>query len=129
VISVLDASAVLALIFAEPGADAVADAIAAGAVISAVNLAEVATVLVRRGRRDPEVVLAPVTAQVAVEPFADLDWPAVARLYPLVSAKGLSFGDRACLALAQRLSVTALTAERVWVGLPHGVSVRDVRPG
>ena len=48
----IDASALLALLFAEPGAELVADAIAGGAVTSAVNLSEVATVLVRH-KQDP----------------------------------------------------------------------------
>ena len=50
--AVLDASAALALLYDEPDADAVADHIADGAVISAVNLSEVATILIRHGR-DP----------------------------------------------------------------------------
>ena len=54
--AVLDASAALALLYDEPDADAVADHIADGAVISAVNLSEVATILIRHGR-DPHAVL------------------------------------------------------------------------
>jgi len=99
---VLDASAVLALLFDEPGADIVAERIAAGATISTVNLSEVATILVRHGR-DPDTVLDPRRAQVDVLAFSDVDAIATAKLYPLVSARGLSLGDRACLALARRL--------------------------
>lgn len=123
----LDASALLALLFAEPGAEVVADVIADGAAISTVNLAEAGTVLIRNGR-DPETVLEPVRAQVAVEPFTDGDARAVAALYPTVSAKGLSIGDRACLALAERLDVPAVTAEHIWAGLPLDVEVQLIRP-
>lgn len=123
---VLDASALLALLFAEPGTDVVVDAVADGAVISAVNLGEVATVLLRNGR-DPRVVLPPVQTQVKTVPFTEGDVLAVADLYPLVSGSGLSLGDRACLALAQRLRVPALTAERIWSGLDVGVTIRSVR--
>lgn len=124
---VLDASAVLALLFDEPGADAVAEHVAGGAVVSTVNLAEVATVLVRRGR-DPEVVLRPLRAQVHVIAFTEDDAAAVAALYPLVSRRGLSLGDRACLALARRLQVAAITAEHVWRGLDvDGVTIEHVR--
>ena len=68
----IDASALLALLFAEPGAEIVADTIAEGAAISAVNLSEVATVLVRH-KRNPEQILDPVREQLAVEPFTDAD--------------------------------------------------------
>ncbi len=124
---VVDASALLALLFDETGAAAVAEVIAEGATVGAVNLGEVATVLTRNAR-DPRRVLGPVLAQVAVEPFTDDDALAVAALYPLVSRRGLSLGDRACLALAQRLGAPALTAERAWVDLQVGVTVQLIRP-
>lgn len=123
----IDASALLALLFAEPGADVVADAIAGGAVTSAVNFSEVATVLVRHGR-DPEAILGRVREQLAVEPFADADALAAAALYPKTAGKGLSLGDRACLALAQRLGVPALTAEHARAELDLDIAVRLIRP-
>lgn len=124
--AVLDASALLALLFGEPGAQSVAEVIAEGATVSTVNLAEVATVLIRN-RREPESVLEPVRAQVDVEPFTDADALAVAALYPRVSEMGLSLGDRACLALAQRLDVPALTAENIWADLSLDVAVQLIR--
>ena len=81
----IDASALLALLFAEPGAEMVADAIAGGAATSAVNLSEVATVLVRH-RKDPATILGPVREQLAVEPFTDADAMAAAALYPKATA-------------------------------------------
>lgn len=98
----IDASVVLETLFAEPGAEVVADLIAGGASTSAVNLSEVETVLVRN-RRDPLKILDRVREQLAVEPFTDADALAAAALYPRTAASGLSLGDRACLALAQRL--------------------------
>lgn len=124
--AVLDASAVVALLFDEPGAETVADVVADGATISAVSLAEVATVLIRNGR-DLSATLGPVRAVVAVEPFTDVDALAVAALYPTVSAKGLSLGDRTCLALAQRLGAPAVTAEHTWTELPLDVAVHLIR--
>jgi len=124
---VLDASALLALLFAEPGAETVADAIAAAAVIGAVNLSEVATVLVRH-QQDPAELLAPVRAQLPVEPFTDQDAIAAAALYPQTASRGLSLGDRACLALARRLRGPALTAEQAWTQLDIGVDVQLIRP-
>ena len=122
----IDASALLALLFAEPGAELVADAIAGGAVTSAVNLSEVATVLVRH-KKDPATILGPIREQLAVEPFTDADAMVAAALYPKTTNKGLSLGDRSCLALARRLGVPALTAERVWAELDLDIDVQLIR--
>lgn len=125
-IAVLDASAVLALLFAEPGAERVADVIADSAVIGTVNLSEVAALLVRRGQ-EPDKTLAPVREQVAVEPFTSEDALAAAKLSPLTAPKGLSLGDRACLALAKRLAAPAVTAERAWAQLDVDVQIELIR--
>ncbi len=124
--AVLDASAVLALLFNEPGADTVAEHIAAGATMSTVNLSEVATILIRHGR-DPDTVLDPLQAQVDILAFTDSDAIATAQIYPLVSAKGLSLGDRACLALARRLNAPAVTAEHVWADLNLDIRIDTIR--
>jgi len=126
VTAVLDASAVLALLFNEPGADTVAEHIAAGATMSTVNLSEVATILIRHGR-DPDTVLDPLQAQVDILAFTDSDAIATAQIYPLVSAKGLSLGDRACLALARRLNAPAVTAEHVWADLNLDIRIDTIR--
>lgn len=125
-IAVLDASAVLALLFAEPGAERVADVIADNAVISTVNLSEVAALLVRRGQ-EPEETLVPVREQVAVEPFTSEDALTAAKLSPLTAPKGFSLGDRACLALAKRLAARAVTAERAWAQLDVDVQIEPIR--
>lgn len=124
--AVLDASAVLALLFGEPGAEAVVEHITAGAAMSTVNLAEVATVLIRNDR-DPSAVLDPLRAQVEIVPFTDADALTTAELYPEVSARGLSLGDRACLALARRLDATAVTAEHLWAELELNIRVDTIR--
>jgi PIN domain nuclease of toxin-antitoxin system len=125
-VAVLDASALLALLFAEPGAERVADVIAQNAVISTVNLSEVAALLVRRGQ-EPEKTLAPVREQVAVEPFTSEDALTAAKLSPLTTPKGLSLGDRACLALAKRLAARAVTAERAWGQLDIDIQIELIR--
>lgn len=123
---VLDASSLLALLFAEPGAELVADVIADGAATSAVNLSEVATVLVRQ-QRDPIVILAAVRQQVVVEPFTDDDALTAAAMYPRTVSRGLSLGDRSCLALAKRLGVPALTADHIWDDLVLDIEIRLIR--
>jgi PIN domain nuclease of toxin-antitoxin system len=126
-LSVLDASALITLLFQEPGATSVADAIAEGAAASTVNLSEVAAVLVRR-ERDADRIMRDVTAQVTVEPFTMEDALAAAALCAPTRAIGLSLGDRACLALAQRLGVPALTADREWDTVNVGIAIQLVRP-
>jgi PIN domain nuclease of toxin-antitoxin system len=127
IVAVLDASALLALLFDEPGADVVVDAIARGAAISAVNLSEVATVLTRRGIAS-DTILDPVREQVEVEPFSESDALFAATLHPNTADAGLSLGDRACLALARRLGVPALTADHVWAEVRLDVVVQVIRP-
>lgn len=124
---VLDASAVAALLFGEPGAEEVAEVIAGGsAVISTVNLSEVVALLVRRQRPVRPVVPA-FAAQVAVEPFTSADAYAAAEMLPLTRAAGLSLGDRACLALARRRETCALTADQAWAAMELPVPVRTIR--
>ena len=125
-VAVLDASALLALLFAEPGAETVANVIAEGAVISTINLSEVAALLVRHGH-DPEETLAPVREQVSVVAFTADDALTAAKLSTVTAPKGLSLGDRACLALAKRLATRAVTAERAWTQLDLDVRIELIR--
>jgi len=129
---VLDASALLAHLRDEPGADVVAEAIASGAVISTVNLAEVFSRVADRGV-DPAKLAAELTQSglldgaITVEPFTAADAIDAGRLRPLTRDAGLSLGDRACLALARRLDAPALTADTDWQGVAHGVERRPIR--
>jgi len=125
-VEVLDASAILALLLGEAGADDVAHSVARGAAVSTVNLTEAAEVLARN-ELTPEPIMARFCEQVVVEPFTYDDALAAAALSPPTRPQGLSLGDRACLALAERLDATALTADRQWSGLEIGVSIRLVR--
>jgi PIN domain nuclease of toxin-antitoxin system len=129
---VLDASALLAHLRDEPGADVVAEAIAGGAVISTVNLAEVFSRVADRGG-DPAKLAAELTQSglldgaITVEPFTAADAIDAGRLRPLTRDAGLSLGDRACLALARRLDAPALTADTDWQAVAHGVELRSIR--
>lgn len=124
---VLDASALLAALFGEPGA-AVTDAALELAVISAVNYSEVVATQVRHGE----------SVDAAIRNLDDLDlsvisWDAelareAADLSSLAWTHGLSFGDRACLATARRLRRPALTADRSWRQLPKlGIEIKCIR--
>ncbi len=120
--TVLDASALLALLKAEPGADAVLEAIAESH-ISAVNLAEVVSHFVHAGMPQQEVraMLKPLPM---VTDAVDEEMAFVAGELRAVTARaGLSLGDRFCLALAQRLGVPAMTADRQWHEIADAVAV------
>lgn len=129
---VLDASALLAYLRDEPGAELVAEAIADGVVISTVNLAEVFSRSADRGA-DPAKLAAKLTQSglldgaITVEPFTTADAIDAARLRPLTRDAGLSLGDRACLALARRLGTPALTADTAWQGVAHDVELHPIR--
>jgi ribonuclease VapC len=130
--SVLDASALLAYLRDEQGAGTVSDAIAEGAAISTVNLSEVLSRVADRGE-DP-VRLAQQMADrglldgaVTVEPFTATDAIEAARLRSITRKQGLSLGDRACIALASRLDLPALTADTAWSRLNVPVQLHQIR--
>lgn len=125
--TVLDASAVLALIQGEPGAQVVADQLV-GARISAVNLAEVVGKLYDAEVDGREAVDLLSAAGVVVEPFTSEDALLTGALRQLPGARSLSLGDRCCLALAARsASAEVLTADRLWSELDLPVVVRLIR--
>ena len=122
----LDASALLAWLFREPGHDAVAPELGS-ACLSAVNLAEVLGRFARDGHDAGEVAARLATLPVEVVPFSAEDARAAAALVPATRAFGLSLGDRACLALARSRGIPAFTADRAWLQVDSGVEVRAIR--
>lgn len=125
---VLDASALLALLQREPGADQVQQMLAS-AVMSVANLAEVLGKSADRGldvTRQHRLIAA---LGIQLEPVTEDDALESARLRRLARSGTpvLSLGDRLCLALADRLAVPVLTADRVWAALDLDVEVRLLR--
>lgn len=109
---VLDASALLAFVQDEPGADVVEQSLVRDARCGAANWSEVAQKVLAAGR-DWDLVRALLASyEVRVEPVTvdDAEW-AARRWRP---GEGLSLGDRLCLALAERLDVEVLTADATW---------------
>jgi ribonuclease VapC len=122
----LDASALLAVLQREPGADAVVPLLGRAA-ISAVNWSETVQKALARSvpmqglRRDIEAL------GVSIVPFVAADAEEAAGLWPQTVQAGLSLGDRACLALAHREAVPALTTDRAWRSLSIGVDIQVIR--
>ena len=123
---VLDASALLALLYLEPGSDLVESAIP-GAMISTVNLSEVVAKLADRGMPESAIAETLSNVELDIRPFDAVAALRTGMLRPLTRALGLSFGDRACLALGLQLGVPVLTTDRHWSDLDIGVEVRQIR--
>ena len=124
---VLDASAILALIFRETGAEEVERALP-DAMMSTVNLAEVVARLCDRGMPTNLIERTIDRLSLTLVPFS----PAIALSAGLLrretKAFGLSLGDRACLATAQAMDRPALTADSAWRRLKlAGVDVQVIR--
>ncbi len=122
--NVLDASALLALLQKEPGWENVNSQISQSA-MSGVNWSEVMQKTLARGRDVVLVRLGIEALGISLIPFTSEDAEQAARLW--LQAKHLSLGDRACLALALRLGVPALTADKIWEKLAVGVEVKLIR--
>ena len=119
---VLDASAVLALVRDEPGADKVGPHVGRAA-ISAVNLQEVIKELLLSGL--DATTIRELLDELRLDVRAhDVEAAyAAAGLHSQTKEFGRGLGDRSCLALAMRLGVPALTADREW----KKVKVRGLR--
>ena len=123
---VLDASAVLAVLNDEPGADVVAASLR-DSVISAVNVSETVAKLADGGMPDAAIREALRDLLLDVVPFdSELAYDA-GLLRPSTRDAGLSLGDRACLALARRLGLRALTDDESWKRVAVGVEVSLIR--
>lgn len=116
---VFDSSAVLAALFQEPGGDTVVAIWVDGEnLISAVNYAEIVSKLNERGMSDFEVLAVMEGVPLTVVDFDQTTAHASGLLRTATKALGLSLGDRACIALAQSRSATAVTADKQWEKLP-----------
>lgn len=120
---VLDASAVLAVIFEEVGAERVALHLP-GAMISSVNVAEVMTKLFDLGMPEETVETVLAGLQLTVLAFDFEHAAEAARLRIPTRDAGLSLGDRACLAAAKLQNVSALTSDRAWKAVQRSIKVK-----
>jgi len=124
---VLDASAILAVINGEPGAEKLTPNLLARAVGSAVNLAEVQTKLVTRGWTSAEAWEDATSPVREILPFDEEQAQMAGDLVRQTRPLGLSLGDRACLALGMALNAPVYTADRTWKKAKVGVRVHVIR--
>jgi ribonuclease VapC len=124
---VLDASALLAILNQEPGAERMTPELLSAAATSTVNLAEVHGKLVGRGLNADEAweaTLSPIREAVA---FTSEHARLTGDLAVQTRALGLSLGDRVCLALGLALKAPVYTADRSWKKLKISVRIHVIR--
>lgn len=124
--AVLDSSAVLALLNSEPGAEAVSAALE-DAVLCTVNYAEVISKLVDRGATLESAKLALAIIDIRI---ADFDKELAERTGAMRASTrrlGLSLGDRACIALAERDNALVLTSDQRWAEAECRAEIRVIR--
>ena len=124
--TVFDSSALLAIAFGEDGAEVAARALD-GAVISAVNAAEVVARYVDRGSSPDQAQRWLEDFGLAVRPFDEVLAMQTGSLREKTREHGLSLGDRACLSLAIRENAPVVTADRAWATLDLDVEVQLIR--
>jgi ribonuclease VapC len=121
-IYILDSSAVLAAYLREPGGDRVRN-LTAKREISAVNFSEVEAKLLDYGMTHEAIAQLESLLPCETITFDRAQASLTAKLRPLTKHKGLSLGDRACLALAIQKGATVLTADRAWADFDVGVKI------
>jgi PIN domain nuclease of toxin-antitoxin system len=124
---VLDASALLAVLNREPGAEKLTPRLLSAATSSTVNLAEVQSKLVSRGIKPDEAWEATISPIREAAVFTGDQAKIAGSLTAQTSGLGLSLGDRACLALGIALKAPVYTADRSWKDLKLGVRIHLIR--
>lgn len=124
--AVLDASAMLALMLAEPGSDTVA-AVLPGALMSTVNVAEVVSKIVERDAlAHGKAYRAIQDLGIEMVPFDGDQALVCGTLRGVTREAGLSLGDRACLALGKSRNLPVLTADRAWSKIAEAAQVQVI---
>ena len=126
---VLDASALLAVLNEEAGAEKLTaqSGLLDNAVISTVYLAEVHSKLVDHGIDEGEAWEAAVSPVREVMVFTSEHARIAGGLISQTRSRGLSLGDRACLALGIALKAPVYTADKDWKNLKLGIRIHVIR--
>lgn len=124
---VLDASAMLAFLNNEAGADKLTSDLLSNATCSTVNLAEVQTKLVNAGGSPDEAWEDAMSTVREAAPFTEEHAKIAGGLVAQTRALGLCLGDRVCLALGIALGAPVYTADKLWKKLRLGVRIHVIR--
>jgi ribonuclease VapC len=126
-IVIFDASALIALFLEELGHEILSN-VAARAIMSSVNVAEVAKFLVERRGMLREEIIGTIEALIAViMPFEAQDAYLNAELITKTKAFGLSLGDRACIALGIKTGYPVYTFDKDWSKIDSGCKIIQIR--
>jgi len=123
----LDASAILAYLFNERGAERLTPEVLADALVSTVNLAEVQTKLVKLGRSTEDAWIDAHSLGTLAVPYTSEHARIAGDLITQTEKYGLSLGDRSCLALAIALNAPVYTTEQIWRDLKVGIPIHVIR--
>lgn len=123
---VIDASALLAVLLGETGADFVVDQLR-GSQLSTVNLSESLGRAIDREHAAIHVEAIVRSYEIAVVPFSAAQARLAAELRPASRHLGLSLGDRACLALALECGLSVLTGDRRLASFATAIDIRMIR--
>ncbi|MCR2832570.1 type II toxin-antitoxin system VapC family toxin [Parerythrobacter lacustris] len=126
VAGVLDASALLAVVLREID-DQQAERWLHRASMSAVNLSEVVARLSDLDYAPDMIADGLAEFDLDIHPFDAAQAERAGRLRAATRHRGLSLGDRACLALAAELGRPAITADRAWAEFDLGISIEVIR--
>ena len=129
--AVIDASAVLAWLRDEPGADTVAGRLD-GSFLSAVNLSEVLqkhlAVGALSGQEAAGFARDLASLGLSVVPFGEREAAVAAVMWDETRRLGLGLADRACMATAVGFGLPALTADHPWLEVEwEGLLVELIR--
>lgn len=119
---VLDSTALLAILFSEPGRERVI-AVLNNSAISAVNVTEAANKLIHRGAQPHEAEEIIRALNLDIRDWTEAMAYQSGEFADFGRSHGISLGDRACLTLAKTLHATAITSDRDWRHL-HGLGVK-----
>lgn len=125
-VSVLDSSALLAILLGERGGESIIP-ILEGALLSTVNLAEVHTRMISLGATASHAWARILNLQCEICPLTEAQARIAAELVTATRPFGLSLGDRACLALAIERKAKVYTTDGAWKSLNLGIAIEVIR--
>lgn len=124
--SLLDTSALIALLKKEPGYEII-EGLIANSAISSVNLSELVSIMARNDVIDSEIIEVITDLVPEVLPFTESIAIQAGILIKHTKSLGLSLGDRACIATGLAHNMTIYTTDRIWEKLDISANIIVIR--